>query len=25
MDHPSRLQFYDEERKEWPKEEIGHL
>ena len=25
MDHPSRLQFYDEEREEWSKEEIGHL
>src|SRR2546429_6363235 len=25
MDNPSRLQFYDEERKERPKEEIGHL
>ena len=25
MDHPSRLQFYDEEGKERPKEEIGDL
>src|SRR5215470_2311579 len=25
MDHPSRLQFYDEERKERPKEEISDL
>ena len=25
MDHPPRLQFYNEERKERPKEEIGHL
>jgi hypothetical protein len=24
MDHPSRLQFYNEERKERPKEEIDH-
>ena len=24
MDHPSRLQFDDEEGKEWPKEEISH-
>ncbi len=25
MDHPPRLQFYNEERKERPKEEISHL
>src|SRR5215469_16257355 len=25
MDHPSRLQFYNEERKERPQEEIDHL
>ena len=25
MDHPSRLQFYDEEGKERPKEQIGDL
>ena len=25
MDHPSRLQFYDEEGKERPKEQVSHL
>src|SRR5215471_903385 len=24
MDHPSRLQFDDEEGKEWPKEKVSH-
>jgi hypothetical protein len=25
MDHPSRLEFDDEEGKEWPKEKVSHL